>query len=72
VSAEEFQRALITVLIVGSIVIAIGATAVFLMLRGFGAKTAGSPRHVAVVASLIGFILLCCAALFALSYLAER
>lgn len=64
---EEFQRALITVLVVGSIVIAIGTTAVVLMLRSFGGKP--GTRHVAIVVGLIGFILLCCVALFALSYL---
>jgi energy-converting hydrogenase Eha subunit A len=71
VGPEEFQRALITVLIVGTVVIAIGATAVVLMLRGFGKKP-GSASHAAIVAGLIGFIFLCCAALFALSYFDRR
>ena len=64
---EEFQRALITVLVVGTIVIAIGATAVVLMLRGFGKKPGGT-SHAVIIAGLIGFIFLCCAALFALAY----
>jgi energy-converting hydrogenase Eha subunit A len=71
VGPEEFQRALITVLVVGTIVMAVGTTAVVLMLRGFE-KKAGSTRHIAVVAGLLGFILLCCGALFALSYLEGR
>jgi xanthine/uracil permease len=68
VGPEEFQRALITVLVVGTIVIVIGTTAVVLMLRSFGKKPDGA-RHVAIVVGLIGFILLCCAVLFALAYL---
>jgi energy-converting hydrogenase Eha subunit A len=71
VGPEEFQRALITVVVVGTIVIAIGATAIVLMMRSFGKKPGGT-SHILIVAGLLGFILLCCAALFALSYFEAR
>lgn len=68
---EEFQRALITVLVVGSIVMGVGATAVFFILRGFG-KGPGSTKHIAIAVGLFVFILLCCLALFAVAYLGDR
>ncbi|HET8796076.1 MAG TPA: hypothetical protein VFO89_00205 [Thermoanaerobaculia bacterium] len=66
-SEAEFQRALVVVLVAGSAVMAIGAAAVFLVLRGFGGKP-GSARHIAIAAALLGFIFVACAVLFALSY----
>jgi len=67
VGPEEFRRALITVLVAGSIIIGIGATAVVLTLRGFG-KKAGSTKHVLLIVGMIAFIFLCCLGLFLLSY----
>jgi hypothetical protein len=66
----EFQRALIVVLIAGSIVIAIGAAAVYFVLRGFGDAKAGGKRHVLLIVALVGFVLACCVGLFFVSYAA--
>ena len=63
----EFQRALIVVLIVGSIIMGIGAAALFFIFRGFGGKKAGSSSHIGLVAGLVAFILVCCLLLFALA-----
>jgi hypothetical protein len=67
VGPEEFQRALITILVGGSIAIAVGTTGVILMLRGFGKKPGGT-MHIAIAVGLIAFILICCGILFFLSY----
>jgi len=64
----QFQRALIVVLIAGSVIMAIGATTLFVIFRKFGEANAGGQSHTTLIAALIAFIFLCCAGLFALSY----
>jgi hypothetical protein len=64
----ESQRALIVVLVVGSIVFAIGTITLIVVFRRFGNANAGGRSHKRLMASLIGFIFLCCLAMFALSY----
>jgi len=59
----EFQRALIVVLIVGTIIMGVGAVALFFIFRSFG----GKKPHVALIAGLISFIFVCCLLLFALA-----
>lgn len=64
----QSQRALIVVLIVGSIIVAIGTLTLFVIFRTFGEKKAGGKTHQTLIAVLIAFIFLCCLGLFALSY----
>ena len=56
-------------MIAGSIVMAIGTVTLVIIFRKFGEAKAGGRSHNTLIASLIAFILLCCAALFTLSYL---
>ena len=65
----QSQRTLILVLVVGSIIMAIGATTLFIVFRRFGEANAGGRTHRTLFAALIAFIFLCCLGLFALSYL---
>jgi len=64
----QSQRALILVLIAGSIIMAIGTLTLFVIFRAYGEKKAGGTSHNTLIAVLIAFILLCCLGLFALSY----
>jgi hypothetical protein len=64
----QSQRALIVVLVVGSIVVAIGTLTLYVIFRRFGEKKAGGTSHNVLIAVLIAFIFLCCLGLFALSY----
>ena len=68
---SPFPRALIVVLVVGSIVMAIGATTLYVIFRKFGEPNAGGQSHTTLIAALIAFIFLCCAGLFALSYFGD-
>ena len=65
---REFQRALIVVLIGGTSVVAAGAVTLYFVFRRFGNASAGGNAHMALIAALVTFVLLACAALFALSY----
>jgi hypothetical protein len=67
----EFQRALTIVLIAGGAIGVIGAAVLFFAFRLFAGREAGGRKHIAVLASLIAFIFVCCFVLFILSY-AER
>jgi hypothetical protein len=64
----ESQRALILVVIAGSIIMAIGTLTLFVIFRTYGEKKAGGTSHNALIAVLIVFVFLCCLGLFALSY----
>ena len=64
----ESQKALIVVLVVGSIIAAIGTVTLFFVIRQFGEKRAGSSSHLALMAALLVFIFAVCGALFLLSY----
>jgi hypothetical protein len=59
----EFQRALIVVLVVGTMVVGVGASLLFLAFRSFGQKK--SPVLIGV---LLAFVFACCLVLFFLSY----
>jgi uncharacterized membrane protein len=61
-------RALIIVLVVGTLIMGIGATALFFIFRAYGSGKAGSTKHTALIVALIAFIFLCCLGLFVLSY----
>lgn len=64
----EFRRALIIVLIVGSIIGAIGYVVLYFIFRAFGNKGAGNSSHIGLMAGLLAFVFAVCLALFALSY----
>jgi ABC-type siderophore export system fused ATPase/permease subunit len=64
----EFQKALIVVLAVGSIIGAIGTVTLVFVFRQFGEKRAGSSSHFGLMAALLIFIFAVCGALFLLSY----
>jgi hypothetical protein len=64
----QSQRALIVVLIVGSIIIAIGTTALFVVFRTYGGAKSGGTSHKTLIFALFGFIFLCCLGLLVLSY----
>ena len=67
----QSQRALIIVLVVGSIIVAIGTLTLFVIFRTYGEKKAGGTSHNILIALLITFIFLCCLGLFALSYVGQ-
>jgi hypothetical protein len=64
----EFQRALTVVLVVGSIIIAIGTIGLFFIFRGFGKPGAGRSSHLALIAALLGFVLSCSVLLLIWAY----
>jgi hypothetical protein len=64
----QSQRALILVLIAGSIIVTIGTVTLFVIFRTYGEKKAGGTSHNVLIAVLIAFVFLCCLGLFALSY----
>lgn len=64
----QSQRALIIVLIAGSIIMAIGTVTLYVIFRTYGEAKAGGRSHKKLIAALIVFIFLCCLGLFALSY----
>lgn len=64
----QSQRALILVLVVGSIVMAIGTITLVVIFRRFGEAKAGGGSHKTLIAALIAFVFLCCLGLLALSY----
>jgi len=59
----EFQHAMLIVLGVGTAVMAIATTALFLLFRRFGGKS-----HPALLAALLVFIFVCCLALFLVAH----
>jgi hypothetical protein len=63
------QRALILVLVIGSIVMAIATVTLVIIFRAYGGAKAGGKSHNTLIAALLTFVFLCCLALFALSYL---
>lgn len=63
----EFQKALIIVLIAGSVIFGIGTLALVLVFRGFG-KAPGSSTHFGLMAGLVSFIFAICIGLLILSY----
>ena len=62
------QRALILVLVIGTIVMAIATTTLVIIFRAYGGAKAGGTKQNVFIAALLTFVFLCCAALFALSY----
>jgi hypothetical protein len=64
----QSQRTLIVVLVVGSIIMAIGTVALFVVFRRFGEANAGGTSHKALIAALLAFIFLCCLGLLAVAY----
>jgi hypothetical protein len=61
-------RAILIVVVAGSVVFGIGLTGLALAFRRFGRSDAGSPTHLAVLAGLVTFILICCALLLLVAY----
>ena len=61
---QEFQRALVVVLVVGTLVFGAGAATLYVIFQRFK----GAKPNLGLMAGLIAFIFLACAALFALSY----
>jgi hypothetical protein len=60
----EFQRALIVVLIVGTLIAGTGTLLLFLAFRRFGGEKAARPAHMALIAGLVVFVFACCLLLF--------
>ena len=54
--------------VAGGLIFAIGAVTLFLVFRRYEGAQAGGRSHMVLIASLVGFVLLACLALFALSY----
>lgn len=68
----EFQRALITVVIVGSVIALIGTVVLYFAFQAFGGKKPGGQLHAALIAGLLAFIFLCSFALFYVSWVLDR
>jgi len=64
----EFQKALLITGAAGTFIITIGAVTLFFVFRRYGEAKAGGKSHMALIAGLVGFLLLSCVVLFALSY----
>jgi hypothetical protein len=62
------QRALLVVLIAGSVVMGIGTVTLYIVFRSYGDAKAGGRSHKTLIAALIAFIFLCCLGLLALAY----
>jgi hypothetical protein len=62
------QRALILVLVFGTIFMAIATTALVMIFRKYGGATAGGTSHKTMIVALLTMVFLGCLALFALSY----
>lgn len=65
---QEFARALVIVLVVGTFIATVGAGALYFIFRRFGEAKAGGTSHMLLIGALLAFVLCACAALFALSY----
>lgn len=65
----DFQKALLIVLIGGTLVVAAGTVTLYIVFRRFEGPKAGGQSHMGLMAGLIAFIFLACAALFAVSYM---
>jgi hypothetical protein len=59
---------MVIVSIVGTLVIGVGATALYFVFRAFGGAKPGGRAHIALISGLLAFVFACCLALFALSY----
>jgi len=64
----EFQKALLITGAAGAFIITVGGVTLFIIFRRFGEAKAGGQSHVALMASLLGFVFLACIILFVLSY----
>ena len=64
----EFQRAIMIVLVIGTFIGGAGALALFFIFRRFEGVAAGGSTHIALMVTLLSFVLVCCVLLFALSY----
>lgn len=65
---SQSLRTLVIVMIVGSMIIAIGTTVLFIVFRKFGEAKAGETSHKQIFIALLAFIFLCCLGLLALAY----
>ena len=68
---REFQRALTIVLIAGTSIATIATLVLFFAFRAYGGAKMGRTAHIALIAGLVVFVLLCCLGLFAVSYVGE-
>ena len=64
--AEQFQRALIMVLVGGGAVFAIAAAVLYLAFRSVGRQ-----RYFVLIGALVAFLFIACVVLFVLSYSAR-
>lgn len=65
---SQSLRPLILVVIVGSMIIAVGTAVLFVVFRKFGEPKAGGTSHKTLIAALLAFIFLCCLGLLTLAY----
>lgn len=65
---QDFQRALITVVVAGTLIFSAAAVTLYVVFRRFGGAKAGGRAHITLIAGLVAFLLAACAVLFALSY----
>lgn len=68
----EFQRALVTVVIVGSLIAVVGTLVLYFAFRAFGGPKPGGQRHAGLIAALLAFVFLCSAALFYFAWVVDR
>lgn len=61
--ADQFQRALIIVLIAGSVAVAIGTTVLYLAFR-----SVGRTRYFLLIGALVAFLFVCCFVLFTIAF----
>ena len=61
---ENFSRNLMVIAIVGTAVMAIGGTLLYLAFRAFGRAAKGDIIHIVLFVVAIGFILASCVGLF--------
>ena len=65
----EFQKALIVVLIAGSVIF---GTATLVLFLAFRAAKGNRSMNLNLIGALVMFVFVCCLVLFALSYVADR
>jgi hypothetical protein len=61
--ADQFQKALIVVLIGGSVAVAIGTSLLYLAFR-----SVGRTRYFLLMGALLAFLFVCCFVLFTISF----
>jgi amino acid transporter len=68
----QFQRALIVVVVAGTVVFTIGAVVLWLAFRAFGQKEGERQPPFVLIGTVVAFVFACCFVLFFLTFATGR